>query len=179
MRQMNHRDIVFPEVEMYLKTIDTKGKKVMEIGHNNTVEFRDLFVKMGMEYSGFDLGNDSAKFLINKYFYGKMEKMDSFEDNQFDLVFSCHAFEHCLDPINALAEMKRVSKRHIMIITPHHCEHQILKGDKDHLFVLTEQQMERLFIFTGIKGDVIYTQRKGIKLEQDYNLISTGVVNEN
>ena len=175
-RKINHRDIVLPEVKKYLNRIETKGKKVLEIGHNNTVEFRDLFVKMGMEYSGLDLGNNSAKFLINKYFYAPMENMKCFNDNQFDLVFSCHAFEHCLDPINALYEMARVSRKHIMILTPNHCTHQVLKGDKDHVFVLTRKQMKRLFIFTGIKERSIYTQNKGIKKEQDYNLISTGVV---
>ena len=70
--------------------------------------------------------------------------------------------------------MKRTTKKHIIIFTPNHCEHQILKADLDHINVLTEMQVERLFRYTDISKIMIYSQKEGIKLEQDWNLCSFG-----
>lgn len=41
-----------------------------------------------------------------------------FEDNSFDLVIACEVFEHLEQPQKALAEIMRVSRRHILVSVP-------------------------------------------------------------
>ena len=67
----------------------------------------------------------------------------------------------------------------VFLITPYYCEHHVTGADEDHLFVLTDMQMDRLFRATGIKKQSIYIQTSvnqflKIAKKQDYNLISIG-----
>ncbi len=41
-----------------------------------------------------------------------------FADGAFDLVYSTEVIEHLLDPDLALAEMRRVARRHVLVTTP-------------------------------------------------------------
>ena len=105
-----------------------------------------------------------------------MEDLSKFKDNSFDLVFSCHAFEHCENPLKALREMKRVSKKFIFIITPHHCWHHVLGADNDHIFCFTRYQMTRLLFYIGLKY-IVYTQELNLN-PQFWSLISIGKKDE-
>lgn len=57
-----------------------------------------------------------------------------FQDQAFDASFSSHVLEHCQDPMKALQEMFRVSRRMVQIIVP-------LEGEKpkniSHHFLCT------------------------------------------
>lgn len=161
-----------PEVEKIIKDIKLpKNFKVLEIGPGRDVEFKNYFENLGGEWTGIDVeGETSPNFHI-----GNMDDL-SFNNNSFDLVFSCHSFEHCENPIKALKEMKRVSKKFILILTPYHCIHQVIKADVDHIFCLTQLQMTRLFMYVGIGIGGIHVQKIEGLSEQDYNLISLGDV---
>ncbi len=93
-----------------------------------------------------------------------------------DLVFICHAFEHCHNPLKALQEAYRVLKKggYLFISSPNPIEKQITNGDEDHIFVLNPMQMEKLLNFVGLKNVKSYLQIKDIKEEQNYNVISIG-----
>jgi len=43
-----------------------------------------------------------------------------FKDKSIDFVLSSHVIEHFFDPIRALLEWERVSKRYVFIVVPHH-----------------------------------------------------------
>jgi SAM-dependent methyltransferase len=167
----NHREIVYGEVLKFLnKFKDLKDKTVLEIGAGNTTEFKLLFEQFGMKYSSLDKIDGSF-----------MENIQE-KDNTFDLVFSCHAFEHTTHPLQALMEFKRVLKDGGMtfLITPFYCEHHVTGADEDHFFVLTDLQMRRLYRAVGLKEQSIYVQTcinqfMNISKRQDYNLISIGV----
>jgi SAM-dependent methyltransferase len=45
---------------------------------------------------------------------GDMHNMP-FEDGKFDIIISCHSFEHCVEPIQVAKEMKRVAKKNAII----------------------------------------------------------------
>ena len=170
---MNHRELVMPELVKFMQRYDLekgKNKKVLEIGCGNDKDFQNYFLSLGYDYYSID---NNPKFENEKCKIASMENI-SFGNNSFDLVFSCHSFEHTEMPVKALQEMKRVTKQYIVIITPHHCIHQVCNADFDHISISTEYQMERWFRYVGITKIFIYTQKENIKLEQNFNLISVG-----
>jgi len=169
---ITHRDWVKRELEKFIDRFGLhKGtnKKVLDIGCGMPIDFKIYFESIGYEYVGLD--NDEKcknSYIIN----GDMFKIPS-PNNYFDIIFSCHAFEHSTNPINSLKEMLRVTKKYIFIATPYPCEQQILKADYDHIFVMNVMQMKRLFAYCGIRTIDIYVDDKQEK-EQDWNIISIG-----
>ena len=149
---------------------DGKGKKVLEIGAGDTVEFKSYFESLGYQYMAIDR---DSKYKSSSCVIGDMADLSIFDNNDFFIVFSCHSFEHTELPINTLKEMRRVTQKYIFIATPYPCFHQILNADNDHIMVLTDMQMERLFRYCKIYKINIYYD-KAQKIEQDYNVISIG-----
>jgi SAM-dependent methyltransferase len=160
---MSHRSNILVDIDKLLKDISVKDLNCLELGAGGKEDFKEKFEEH----------NVKEWIMTDRDTEVYMESLP-YEDNSFDLVFSSHAFEHCEAPLQALKEMKRVSKDWIIIVTPHHCEHQVLNADEDHIFVLTEMQMKRLFKYCDIPIYKIYTQKLEGKKEQDYNLISIG-----
>jgi len=156
----NHREHIIKEVEFFFK--DKNFKTVLELGAGNDTTFKDKFSDLNWKTT------DAT--------YGIFMEDLPFEDKTFDIVFSCHAFEHCINPIKALTEMKRVSKQYIYIITPYHCWHQVLGADNDHIFCLTDMQIERLYRYVGIKEGNIYVYKVPNKTEQFWQLVSIGKI---
>ena len=99
-------------------------------------------------------------------------------NNEFDCVFMCHVAEHFINPVLAWSRINLALKKggKLISITPNSCEHQILNGDEDHIFVLNELQWIKLLKFTGFKNIISYKQTtyqdKQINKEQDYNIIT-------
>lgn len=153
---ITHRDHVMPKVEEFFNSIDVET--VLELGAGNKTDFKNKF---NLNWTCTDKSNNTL-----------MEALP-YEDNTFDVIFACHSFEHCENPVKALKEMQRVTKKYIFLITPCHCEHHILKSDEDHIFVLTDIQMERLFRYTKIKKQEIYLYKVS-QNEQYQHLISIG-----
>jgi len=159
---MNHRDILTEKLQ---ELVPEHFNRVLEIGTRegrfDKVIKHDLYLK-----------TDLPKVDVHNM---------PFKDNSFDCVFMSHAFEHFINPILALSEIKRVlvPGGKVVIVTPYHCKHQILDADLDHIFCLTEMQFERLLIYSGFKNIKIETQTKftgkEILREQDYNTFSIGV----
>jgi len=163
-----HRDLAMEEVEKFRE--ENFPQRVLEIGagHNS---FEYIF--NANRYTCID--NQSQ-------YKGKSIKMDvhnmTFEDDEFDCVFMCHVAEHFINLAQAFSEIKRVLKDggKVFSITPNNCEHQILKGDGDHIFVLGPMQWIRLLANLGFKNIKSYKQmtwKEGqILKEQDYNIIT-------
>lgn len=160
----NHRENVMIEIEKFLEKENVTSYKCLELGAGDSEEFEQKFYQHHVKEW---IRTDST---TGTY----MQNLSEYEDKSFDIIFSCHAFEHCEDPIKALLELKRVARKFVIITTPYHCDHQVLKADSDHIFVLTEMQMKRLFKYVGIPEYKIYTQTENIEKEQDYNLMSFG-----
>jgi len=162
-----HREIVWDEFIKWCDSIDLKKMRVLEIGPGPHTEFRKEFERRGAYWWGLD-----TVYHDDKVYAGAMEAIP-FPDKHFDYIFACHSFEHTTHPIQTLVQIKNKCMKQFMLITPYHCQHQVLEGDFTHLFVLTDIQMERLFLASGIKKIDIYIQKNAEK-EQDWNLISIG-----
>ncbi len=135
-----------------------------------------------------EIGAGGGQFdkVINHDFYIKTDlpQVDvhniPYRENSFDCVFMSHAFEHFLNPILALSEIKRVliPGGKVIIVTPFHCKHQILGADRDHIFCLTEMQFKRILTYSGFNNIKVTTQTKfqgkQIAKEQDYNTFAIG-----
>jgi ubiquinone/menaquinone biosynthesis C-methylase UbiE len=176
-----HRDILKPELERILLGMDLKGKNVLEIGQGQDTEIRTVLEGFGLNYFALDsfIGSNNDGWDRKdkgEYVLGSMEDMP-LENDMFDLVVSIHSFEHSLNPIQALKEIKRVLKSdgHVIIVTPYPCKHHILDSDFDHYFVLTDLQMCRLLIVTEFKFFKSIMQRPLNEREQDWNIFTVGV----
>ena len=148
----------------FFKKHDTKDMKVLELGAGHDKDFKNW---LGDKVKSWDCTDKLGDVLMEDLPY---------DDDEYDIIFSCHAFEHCEEPVRALREFKRVAKKWIIILTPYHCEHQILRADHDHIFCLTAMQMKRLFKYIGIDIEKIYVQCKYVEKSQNYNLVSIGKV---
>jgi SAM-dependent methyltransferase len=62
-----------------------------------------------------------------------------FEDNSYDFVFSSHVIEHFPDPIKALNEWVRVSRRYVIAVAPH----QQRTVDADRALTTVDELMRR------------------------------------
>lgn len=163
---VTHRDYVADAFDEWWEHNKVTGK-VLDVGCRDDV-FKPYLESKGLEWVGLDIEGDVP-------IISPMEDMNV-PDESYDLIFCCHALEHCERIVDALREFKRVLKKggKFFIATPSPCEHQIIKGDADHIFVLHYLQMVKLIWYVGLKGQSVM-QKKGIELQQDYNVITTGV----
>lgn len=141
---MNHRDYAVRAFDEWLaENHTTVGKKMLDIGaRDDTME--QPMTSRGFEYDGID------PFPSGKIREGTFEAIPA-KAETYDIIFSCHAFEHCEHPIEALKEMMRVLKPggYIWMATPFPCQHHILEADPDHIMVLIPMQLVRLLLYTG------------------------------
>lgn len=171
-KDYTHRSLALPLIKEMYAELDVKGKSILEIGYGTDKEFRNLFEELGMVYTGTDMINF---FSGDEYHVNRMEDLKDFEEDTFDFVFSCHTFEHCERPIDALREIHRVLKSggRMILITPWCCKHHIIDADEDHIFVLNSYQMLKLIYYTGFNGGVKEQKDLDVK-EQDFNIITWG-----
>lgn len=167
-----HREFVKlafePFIEKAKRTMDHECK-VLDVGCKDDA-LRSYLEGKGFVWTGLD--PVGGKDILNY----KMEDMSGIEDNSYDLVFSCHSWEHCERPLDALKEFYRVCKPNgwVFIATPSPCDEQITKGDEDHIFVLNALQMTKLLKFTGWCDYSSYLQDDHVKEVRNWNVISVG-----
>ena len=75
----------------------------------------------GAEMWGVDFSDRAVTVAASKYGFPVAAAQATalpFADGAFDLVYSTEVIEHVLDPAAMLAEMRRVSRRHVLVTTP-------------------------------------------------------------
>lgn len=169
---VTHRDYVCKTFDAFLQLKEKEllpGKLVLDVGCRNEC-MRDYFEKKGFTWMGVDSHPASDQVAT-----GKMEALP-YGGNTFDIVFVCHAFEHCERPVEALREFKRVLRPggFVFIATPNPNQHHILKADPDHIMCLNEMQMLRLMVYTGFKDSLSCLEKTDIPEENNYNIITWG-----
>jgi len=177
---ITHRDIVWLDVKPMITQLQLNNninRKVLDVGCRCDY-FKKPFNDIGLFWHGIDkdvpIGDTDNPIDTTGIVHGDMNDIP-YDDKTFDLVFSCHSFEHSENPLQTLREFKRVSKRFIIIATPFPNNHHILEADEDHIFCLHENQMERLLRYSGIEKVVCYIQRYSSNKNQ-WNLITVGRV---
>lgn len=176
MTTTTHRDNVMPVILDLLKDYGN-DLTVLEIGQGRDETFKKMFEDKGWKYMATDnmvgINNLLGKLEGEKYHHNSMDDLKDFEEESIDLVFSCHAFEHCENPVKALREAFRVLKQggHLLMVTPWCCKHHVIDADPDHIFVLNSYQLMRLTHYIGFVGNVI-EQRDITFKEQDFNIVT-------
>lgn len=161
----NHRNIAREEIERFIEKY--KPQKVLEVGAGFN-SFKDLF-------------NSKEYFISDKNGTGDNLKIDVHEldeKDKYDCIFMTHVAEHFISPIVAWRNIYNAlqSNGKVLSVTPYPCEHQIMKADPDHIFVLSPFQWYRLLHFCGFRNIKSYIQmtynNTQIPKEQDYNIIT-------
>ncbi len=96
------------KLKLILKNVNIKGK-VLDIGCGTA-----FYSKHFKDYTGIDNSNGMLKKANSNVFYGNAEKL-KFKDKSFDVVICLTAIHNFKDYEKALREMKRVSKKLIII----------------------------------------------------------------
>lgn len=78
-----------------------------------TYYLSNLAHTIGLDISNSMLKENPCSLLVQ----GDVQHLP-FKDCQFDLVFSANLLHHVKDPLNTLKEMKRVSRKYIVLIEP-------------------------------------------------------------
>ena len=168
-KNYTHITIALEEMVAYSKFY--KPQHMLEIG-NGKNNFVEVFTPT--KYTSIDIDNNSSPGTILE------DVHDMKYENEFDFIFMCHSAEHFVNPILAWKNIYNALEKGgtVVSITPDVCEHQILKGDNDHLFVLNTMQWERILRYCGFKNIRSYVKmilkNKQIPHVQDYCIVTTG-----
>lgn len=161
----NHRELVKEEVVKFVKQYNPRT--VLEIGAGVN-SFNECFGKC----TYWCIDKEESSISIKRDVHD-LDKWDC-----YDCIFMCHTAEHFINPVKAWTNIYNALEvgGRVMSITPNHCEHQIINGDDDHIFVLTTFQWRRLLKYCGFRNIKSYIQMtaegKQIRKEQDYNIIT-------
>lgn len=174
---VTHREYVFSWFETWHKNqpplpTSTALRFALELGPGKN-SARELLQQRGYTYHSVDVDPQD-----NKTVKASMDSLP-FESNKYELVFSCHSFEHCERPIDALRECLRVLKPggRLFMATPNSNTHHILQADFDHVFCLTTEQLLKLITYVGFSNGIttMQTEHNGERIpdENNYNVITT------
>lgn len=86
-----------------------------------------------------------------------------FTDNVFDVVYIAHVLEHCKNPCKVIEELKRVSKRKVIIAVPN-CEFYKNIGECDeHIYSWNTNTLFHLlsFYFPSVEIESRFKVREG------------------
>lgn len=108
--------------------------------------------------TGFDIKNASGEEKFN-FVQGNLESLP-FDDKSFDVVICCHTIEHLLKLDDCIAELVRITKKKLIIVTP--CQRYFYYTLDEHVnFFPLKEQLIHLFPFQSnncklIDGDWVY-----------------------
>ncbi len=110
-------DLNRPSLEMVLREVDPGASTLLDVGCANGHLLRQIGRRHPhLALTGLDVRPDlpAAPFT---YVRGHAEDLP-FEDDAFDVVTCSHTIEHVLDVRRAVAELKRVARRQLIVVTP-------------------------------------------------------------
>lgn len=119
-RQPNHpiiKAFVEPKIEFIAKYIDfSEGLNVLDVGCGNgffTYNFSEFAYTVGLDYSRYMLSINPCDPLVQG-----SGLLLPFKDSTFDVVFCSNLLHHIEKPENVVNEMKRVSKKYVVLSEP-------------------------------------------------------------
>lgn len=109
-------DLNLPSVNYMLQNLDKDSKTLLDIGCGRGYWLNKVAAETDLELTGCDL-YDNVKLNRGKYIKSNIENLP-FEDNSFDIVTCHHTIEHVINPEKAISELKRVTKKQLILVTP-------------------------------------------------------------
>lgn len=145
---------------------DVLGESVCDVGCGtgyilNHIKITRPDVKA---FTGVDFAIDDATHLPGIDFVSsKVEKLP-FEDNAFDTVIYTHVIEHILDYRAAIAELRRVAKKRLIIIVPREREYKYTFNPHFNFFPYTHSFLRAMHpvpdahVCEDISRDIYYCE---------------------
>jgi SAM-dependent methyltransferase len=134
-------------------------ESVLDVGCSEGYFMAAVAEARGAEVWGIDLSDRSVAVAAARYGFPVAAARATalpFADGAFDLVMSTETIEHVLDPAAMIAEMRRVSRGHVLVTTPvsqseHEHEPDYELRSRGHINDFDEASVRRLF---GADADV-------------------------
>jgi ubiquinone/menaquinone biosynthesis C-methylase UbiE len=132
---------------------DLQFESVLDVGCSEGYFMSAIAEARGVEVWGVDLSDRSVAVAATRYGFPVAAANATalpFADGAFDLVFSTETIEHVLDPEAMIAEMRRVSRGHVLVTTPvsqseHDHEPDYGLRSEGHVNNFDEPSVRRLF----------------------------------
>jgi len=113
-------------------------------------------------FVGVDFAIDDANALSGiEYFAAKVENLP-FKDGEFDTVICTHVIEHILDYKAAIKELRRITKKRLIIIVPR---------EREHSFLRAMQPVPSTYKVKDIKRDIYYLEDIEAAVETDMGIL--------
>ena len=154
-------DLSEPSIKFMLKNLDPNSKTVLDIGCGNGYWLSRINPD-NYEVAGCDLKNN-LRYVDCPFHEGHLEHLP-FEDNAFDIVTCHHTIEHVINPAKAIAEIKRVARKQVIIVVPkqryfyytldQHINFFPFKEKLTHLMDMDNSQCHKIW------GDWVYIGKK-------------------
>ena len=143
----------------YLQFIPQNVRSILDVGCGRG-ELLYLLKERGFETEGCDIDD----VLIEKSNrFAQVKKADvselsqAYPENSFDLLICLHTLEHTLNPYNTLQELKKVTRKYILIAVPN-ARYIAHNERKTHLYSWNGDTLRNLTQRAGLKM---------LKLQQD------------
>jgi len=145
---------------------DVEGSSVVDVGCGTGVLLKMIKAARPdvQRLVGVDFAIDDADALSGiDYVAAKIEDLP-FADNEFDTVICTHVIEHVLDTRAAIAELRRICARRLIIIVPREREYKYTFNPHfnfypyAHSFLRAMQPVPDSYAVQDIRRDIYYTE---------------------
>jgi SAM-dependent methyltransferase len=110
-------DINAPSLKYFIDSIPSDAKTAIDVGCGNGYLLKQVKKNHPhLHLTGVDI-KDTDQGVDYTYVKANIDKLP-FEDKAFDVVFCCHTLEHIINPEKAVAELKRITKKMLIIAVP-------------------------------------------------------------
>ena len=132
--------------------ITTRNKKlsVLDIGCGKGRYLKNLIKDIpDVQYTGVDLSLKVMEFFDNPNIEKRQGTLTNipYEDDSFDIVYTCEALEHAVDIENAIKEMARVTQNGGKIV--------VIDKNKEKLGLMEIEEWEQWFSETELKEEML------------------------
>ena len=153
-------DMNMPSVDYLISQIDKNARNLLDVGCGrgfllNTIGERNP----GIQLTGCDLYDNIPTLQKAAYQKGSVYKLP-FEDDAFDVVTCTHTIEHLREVPSAIAELKRVARKQLIIVVP--CQRYFYYTMDLHLnfYPIASYLQKEIHIdkntCTDVQGDWVY-----------------------
>lgn len=110
-------DMNMASVRYLTESIDKSAETLLEVGCGRGFLLNYLTDHTNLKTTGCDLYDSVPSLKKSEYVRASIYQLP-FADKQFDVVACVHTIEHLRDVPGAIAELKRVAKKQVIIVTP-------------------------------------------------------------
>ena len=140
-------DLSESNIRFILKNIDPGTHSLLDVGCGKGYLLQKINEQYpGIEVAGMDVVNAMSDKSIS--FYERDISATGFPSNHFDTVICTHTIEHLVNLQECIEELVRITKKHLIIVTP--CQRYFYYTLDEHVnFFPKKEMLECLFPFTS------------------------------